>query len=1270
MADRDLVYQPDDAAGGLEAGIRPYDPPLLPYEVALIEALGCTEQEYRQFVRHAQLQARVRPAEYAHIPDVVNDPVSIVVSLVIGVALSAVSTLLAPKAPSLGDQPKQRGKKLADQIGPTRFNQTTSFDNVSSLAEYSQPIPIPFGKRGTGADDKLTGGLILAPALVWSRMHSFGSFQLFEGIYVAGEYGVDTPDLGGVLLGTTPLGSLGQRQFALYWSSNAGNNRPSAGKLIQGTQGAGATGTLGLQSFTAPTANGQFDQGFSMAYNPSSNRQFGTSNPIQNGTAHRFNWEIVSAPYDFTIGPDNKDSREEIIAKRRKIAGTLADVLHVNNSERGMPGVGRAYSRRMGLVKHNTNEPEDRTFVDVSAGDTVTFEINTQNWKDLQQDADDGFKGTSITLKDLKSAADGWRTRAADLLTLGSQWIIGACAFVVESRNLETYDGTQNLQVVLRCTAVLGPNEIGLSGTRTVRDKKGLAGYEGDTFNPNKHCGAAFYNICQLHMANVRPVRRETEVIEIGIRSQVWNRANGLCNFNRIPDPKVLFQKYDKKNITLETPRMDKYFKRTSCFSIWVRPVQEYGKAAVPWKRLNGPVLCVQGDAPVDQYNSVRIRPKQTGYFEYRFIPRTGSDMAIFGVAGNVVIILDSNSSKGIGEDYECDYGTFRLTVKGRYSTVSAIRPCEEMYTDAETTSSTTVTSSKPTTIAAASIETWPTNSTQLVWQAWFWYLFGSPVGKNDGDTASFTKKFNKADGSEITISILATCGVGNDYVGNTISPKYVELTGTTAHWINYSLVYNIDSYTGNWAVDDFVQVGGAVDSVFKDEYGYSYVIVQLAVTAVEDETTEIIDITAERKFENFTQVSDCSHYIELTKSNESAPEHEIVYINEYASNETVAEYENLSTLALSVRSNGQLGSMGQIRVWVPTGIDVYRLIEKDIKPSNLFADLVYYLLTNKQQGVGNTVPIELVDVDSLEITARFLRQNKIFFDSVVEDSENLRSFLYDNAALQLCNFTIKNGRFGMMPALPYDSNYGISTDPIAIEQIFTSGNIIADSLQVQYIDAAQRADFRALMSWRVTVENDLPDQASALVDWADVSSSNLPATQQSFDLTDFCTNREQALRTARFLLSTRRRVTHTVSFKTVPDALGIQPGSYIRVITASTSYSAASNGVITDAGTLVSVSSIDNGTYDALVYKPSTGDVLEQKITISNGAVSSSALYGSLFTLLSETVSKGVYQVEQLTLDEDGLINVSAVHVPVDANGASIVAKDVLTPSNFKVLE
>jgi hypothetical protein len=1285
MAERNPVSESFDANGRLETAVRPYDPPLLPYEVALIEALGCSDEEYRKFVRFAQQHARVRPAEYAHIPEINNWEVVAIVSLVLGLASTAVSILLAPKAPALESPAKIKGKKLADQIGPSRFNQTTSFDNVSSLAEYGQPIPIPFGKRGTGSDGALTGGLILAPALVWSRLYSYGSYQAYEAIYVAGEYGVDAPQLGGIRVGTTALNSLGNREFAVYWSSQLGENRPGPGRRIAGTDDGGASGTVGRQVFTAPTEDGQYSQGFSMAYNPQNNAQFGTSDPIHNGTAFRFNWEIISAPYSGTLGSDNKDERKEIQAKRRKIAGSLADVLHDDNEERGMPGVGRAYSRRMGFIKHNGTEYSNRKIVNVNAEDTLLFEINGVNWSELaDREPDDplggGFKGTDVDLKDLKNSAQSWRRRAVDLLSIGSKWVVGASVFVVEKREIfnrdfgpkSTWTDNKIMHITFRCVSIIGVAQVGIPGTRTIREP--LGGYEGQEFNDKKHCGAAFYNVCRLNMASIRPVRRDAEVIEIGIRSQVWNKATGLCDFTQIPSPGRL-NRYDRKDITLTTPRMDKYFERTSCFSLWVRPVQQYGQAQSPWARI-GVVLCVTGTAPVDQFNYIRIRPRIQGYYEYRFIPRTGSDIAINSIATNIALRLDAQADTEIGRDYTSSfvggaaaYGDFRLTVHGEEVAIADIRVNEEMLTDAKDFFEDTITRTKIPNSLSQYAESSNTGSIYLIKNAWYTSLLGNAWDKA-GQTASATFEHYKPNGDRyITIKILADSNPGT--LGVTIGQRYLNATGSVYRWDNVR--YQVVSATGTWAIGDAFTVTRTVSgNAFANAEGYSTVSFAFSVSGVREQVTDATNAYegSSRVFEQNSQVADVSHYLELTKSNENGPEHEIVYVNECISNESLAEYYGISTLGLAIKSGGQLGGIGQLRAWVPTGISVYRLIEQDNNPSNLFADLVYYLLTSKSQGVGNVVPAELIDVESLTIAAQFQRANRIFFDGVVEDSDSLRSFLYDNAALQLCNFTIKNGRFGMMPALPYDSNYEISTRPIAVEQIFTAGNIIEDSLQVQYIDAAQRANFRALVSWRVTIENDLPTQASALVDWADIPEGSRSTTQQAFDLTDFCTNRAQALKTARFLLSIRRRITHTVSFKTVPDALGIQPGSYIRVITAATSYSAANNGIITDAGTLVSISTIADGTYDAMVYNPATSQVLERKITISGGSVTDASLYGTLFTLLSETVNKGVYQVEQLTLDEDGLVNVSAVEVPVDSSGASIVARDVLSEGSFRVLE
>jgi hypothetical protein len=1266
MAEWHPLHQQLNFRRGLEAGGQAYDPPLLPYEKSLIDAIGCTEEEYKQLVRHAMQRQRVRPAEYDHIPDIVNDPVTaIVVNLVVGLLLTAASILLAPKAPDIGDSSRKKvsRKNLSDQVGPSRFNQTTSFDNVSSLAEYGQPIPIPFGRRDIGADGQPTGGLIIAPALVWSRLFAYGNSQAFEGIYVAGQYGIETPDIGGVLNGTQPIGNLGNREYALYWSSRQGNNRPTSPPFA-GTEGDQDSGTAGRDIFVAP-----FENDFCMTYNPQGDTQFGTSTPIHNGTAYRFNWEIISAPFLTTQGEDNKGARDETIARRRKIAGFEADALHVVGIEAGQPGVGRAYARRMGVVEHNgTVYADKQPFFNVSPGDVITFRIdyNDTVWDALVANFDEGFPDSSLNLEDLKSTALAWRQRASDLLTVGTNWLIAGTEWVVYERAGDAL----NTLVRLRCVAIVGIPQIGLCGTRNVEEP--LGGYEGQVFAPQKHIGAAFYALCRSNIATIRPVRRNANAIEFGIRSQVWNRANGLCNFNAVPTAADLYR-MDRDDVQVQTPRMDKYFTRTSCFGIWVRPVKEYGAAAEPWAEIPQ-VFAVQGNTPVNQYNYVRIRPSNNIFYEYRFIPKTGDDIAVNYADATNVVILDTRNGNvpyllgsGIANTYTNQHGSFLVTTQGRTVTVAEIRANDEMSTTPGVPVVTNLQRTAPTAIINTVTNT-NTTSGNLRNFAWLEEVLGD-ARLVPGQTISTAIQHYKENGDRfITIVVTGQSIVGE--VGVVVSPQYVDVNGSAQCWHN--ITYTVESSTGDWVVGDQFAIQYDVSNRFSQAGGYTQVTKDFDVTAVATVSSEeegTIDTSA-RLFERNSQIAEVSHYTELTKSNESSPEHEIVYVNEYIENQEAVTYPDMSVLGLAVKSSGQLSSLNQIRIWSETGIDVYRLIDQDTAPSNLYADLVYYLLTNKEQGVGNLIPIELVDTASLTTTARFLRANHIFWDGVIEDNENLRSFLYDNAALQLCNFTIKNGRFGMSPALPYDSNYEISQSPIAVDQIFTAGNIIDDSLELQYVDADQRTNLRGIVSWRVTVENDLPDQRTALVDWADIPEGSRIATEQTYDLTEFCTNREQALKTARYLLSVRRRITHTVGFKTTPDTLGIQPGSYIKVITEATTYNAAANGAITDAGTLVSVSSIADGNYDALIYSPTTSGVLEQQIEISNNAVTDPALYGTLFTLLDTQENQGIYQVEQLTLDENGLVNVNAIMVPVDSNGVSLIAKDVLTPANFRYSE
>ena len=1349
MAEWRPLHQQLTFRSGLEAGAQAFDPPLLPYEKSLIEAIGCTEEEYKTLVRHAMLRQRVRPAEYDHIPDVVAVGTgvgeSIIVSLVLGALSTVASILLAPKPPSFEDNKKITGKRLADQVGPSRFNQATSFDNTPSLAELNRPIPIPFGERGFGADTARTGGLSLVPALVWSRVYAYGGYQAFEGVYVAGQHGLDNPDKSGIVLGTNPLTSIGDKDFAVYWSSQAGRNRPQA--LLYGSEGTPDSGTSGRDVFTVPTDGFAEQPHFSMSYVPSGDTTFGTSTPIHNGTGYKFNWDVISAPRD---GLSETQAKHEVRARRRKIAGSYADFIQLNDDRfAGMPGEGRAYSRRMGFMavrkkgQSVATEYETQEDVQIGVGDKATFEIygNDQGWDDLEdaifESADPtfveqhslGFKGTEVTLSDLKNSADAWRQRASDLLTIGSRWICGGGIWMVHGR-AET---SEVIHVRMTCVALAGGSVLGVPGKRTIRE--GLAGYDGLEKEAGVFFDNSYFNLCRLNVATIRPIRRQTDTIEIGIQSQVWNKASGLCNFNDVPSPSNL-RRLDNNDVSLTAGRMDKYFQRSSCFNIWVRPVADAGQSQAEFQRIEQ-LFCVQGSAPITQNNYIRIRPEATGYYEYRLIPRTGSDITGVNADENEeVIVLQSSAGtpyKGdvneINRKCTSSYGRFEITTQGKTTItddagnivtlkVRDILHNFEFYTNPpEVTSATAVqTVNVVTGINGVSEVTNAHPIGELVPHAFVTHFLGSPVLAKGHKSIDFTIT---EPSRSITIRISATA----EKTASSDNFKQAWAATAESGWMWAKRGIDYVSSTGNWNdKDQFsfkITMNGHdasteqnpnfvasltnghynVYALYSGQIGanYSHIIYTGSVNVVAQTVQTVPGISygdgGGRIFEKNSQIADCSYYAEVQKSNDSGPEHKVSYVNEYIVNDTLAEYSDMTTVGLALKSSGEISGVEQLRINCGSGIKVEKLRFDErgtIGSSNNFADLVYYLLTNKTQGVGDVVPAELIDKTSLETTADFLFYSRIFFDGVLEDSESIRGFLYDTAPLQLCTFTIKNGKFGMQPALPFyktrhEDSYGnliaieggeINSDtPLDIDQIFTAGNIIEDTLQLQYIDRSQRSNIRASVTWRVTSQNDLPYESSASLYWTDLG--DVEGIEQSFDLTGFCTNREQALRTARFLMSTRRRVTKTISFKTIPDQLFVEPGSYIRVITEASVYDASSNGLIREGGRVRSFTDVEPGTYDALLYGSASQEVIEAEIEITENesgfsVVEDERFHGHLFSLLTRETDYSAYQIDSLNLEEDGLVSITAVEVPTDENGHSIVAKDVLDESSsiFTVIE
>lgn len=433
--------------------------------------------------------------------------------------------------------------------------------------------------------------------------------------------------------------------------------------------------------------------------------------------------------------------------------------------------------------------------------------------------------------------------------------------------------------------------------------------------------------------------------------------------------------------------------------------------------------------------------------------------------------------------------------------------------------------------------------------------------------------------------------------------------------------------------------------------------------------SNESTDLRKKRVFEQNGQITDISNYMELSKSNESSPEHSIVYVTETVKPDTVPIYEKLTTCALALRAGRDFSRIDQLRTWLDHGISVRRFHPSELNsvgPSNLFPDLVYYLLTDTTAGLGKFFSTELIDTESFTNSCRFLRANKLFFNGAVSETQNLRSYISDTAPFFLLDFIIGNGKFALQPALPTTSTGAISRSAISIAALFTEGNIIEDTFTLEYLEAEQRKDFQAVLRWRYEQENRLPEERTVTLRYSESGSTEYPI--ESYDLTDFCCSQDHAVLVGKYLLSARRRITHTVSFRTTPEGLSLAPGNYIKIATKSSPYQSANNGAILADGTLVLSAPVSDGTYPIFYLNNTVGAVQEATISVTNGRVVQQQFWDTLITIRNAGNSTNTYQVQELTYEEDGLVQIVASEYPTSSDGASLIAGDLLANGTFTI--
>ena len=1225
--------------GAIQQGPASKKLPLLPYEKQLIDLLGWSEDEYQYFQSELAKRQGPRPAEYAHIPDIVNEPATttaILVNLAIGLVLTGVSLLLAPKPQQPDDGPQQR--TLDSNTGPNRFNSTFGFGTQSELAAYGSAVPLIFGyfdPADNPSELVNTGGIVATPKLVWSRMLSYGTYQLVQAMYVVSEAGVATPTREGVWLGDNSLRHIDREGAKIYWSSVSGDNRLKRRNILPH-----GTSTSTKEVFKAPTLDAADADGFCMAYTPSNQTSFGCYASIPNGTGYRVNWRTVSVLDD----QNNKDRPRQ---EREKICGWTSR----------MEGFGRMYARLQGVKRviykdGGYLEPQDRTVVEIQKGDRIEFWIDQKSIPQLYRE--------NVTTDDINNTLEQERIASDNALQLGETFAIGKSLWRVVERTDKVFRrDNQSVSVILECYEIQGGSDlaesVGIVGNRLITQD--IQNYQGDNQSPSNFVQANFFNLLKHESAIVRN-QRPCDVTEIGIKSRVWLKFNGLCNFNTVLYGADL-DRQDEDNVQITSGTMNLYTTRYSCFSLLVRKAGTLYDDNNPWVGVGG-LFAVKGSTPVDQFNYIRIKPSDYGQYEYQLAPRTGAFVTRQASDGQVSV-LNAAAGEVITQSFPTQYGNFQLTFAGELVVKESIEQSKFMWGPGGEGRPPTYGEGRVPNSAALNNYLSPQQSGQAHGYKWEKYG-GSPDGTGQRETVTQTYTNLYDDNDTITLRFTAESADPGNW--NQWGQRYVwretniEVVGFTGEWSGTAAIVDVhqinsrNPYLGEYAGYDGNE--GKIRAV--------YAIGTTSGQVIIDPGQE-----AGTRFETDTQVTETSYYGDLiTRSCDSGPEHQVAYVNETRSYEDGIQphYDGMTTFGIELKASLAFDALNQPRIWLGGGIEMEKVKNGQFGSTNNFANIVYWLLTNETAGAGELISPELVDKETMIKTARFLDRNNVHFDGAIEEAINVRSFISEVAPFMLCSFSIVNGKFALIPAFPCDDS-GNWDIPVPISAQFSEGNILEDSFELSFLPANERQDFRAEVTYRTGGKNQMFEQRTLLmayryqVDGTSPMPADVPI--EKFDVSDYITRRGHAGAVARYLISLRRHVDHTIQFSTDPDEMkGVSPGSFIKVHTEMNPYFPEVYGVVGADGKINTPYGLDDGTHDVLMYRPEMAGVIDTALSVVDGYAVNEQLFGTVFTLRNtDAVQENVYQVEQVTLNEDMTVQVVASYHPVDSDGRSKIAKE-----------
>ena len=576
---------------------------LLPYELDLCEQLGVTPDEYWEFIVAAQEYVAERGEEYELVPDVRGEITSTtlaIISLVVGVASTAISLLLRPK-PAKAKDDRRANLEIGGREGRTRYSRATDFDGIQQLASLGKTIPLVFARRLTSLGEDY-GGVRVETDMLFSQMISNGGGQLLYTLLSLGmsELGAQ-PDYDGIAIGDLLLRDFSPFKNRLFYGrserlhgahvyaqSKLWRNNDTTLEKYEDSADAFGVWSPGLQSF-------QTD--FSGARTPSTATQFGAYSPLPNG--HRF-----YAPM-------------ELILVMKK-SGTDAK-----------------YAQRAKQAKVTTPFPRGAGVVDAD-DDNVTygiFNLTREIYKEGNVSSPDNFDPNGID--DIQSTQDETRIAADESLQENQQFLVGSALAILTQRqksDIWAKEDRRNRKFYLAIQEKFGQD---MSDLVAIPNENSMR----DLLDNNKDLGgAAPWKRPTVQLAAVASLTnsRPCHITEVGIRSEVWRQMRGAINYNSFPEKKVR-EEYEDEQANITIGSVTAYMRRYSFFRIYAREL-----GAENWVNITDTrAIAVLGASPQQKYNTIRIESPSFGSYEYRFVPVPGAEFYKGNRLDEEVCLLD-----------------------------------------------------------------------------------------------------------------------------------------------------------------------------------------------------------------------------------------------------------------------------------------------------------------------------------------------------------------------------------------------------------------------------------------------------------------------------------------------------------------------------------------------------------------------------------------------------------------------------------------------------